>query len=205
MDNLEKYEITRDPYQTFETWFQKALSLEENPHAMALATSTKEGIPTVRTVLFKGIKEQDGVKYFSFVTNYESRKGQDISENPHVALSFYWHKSERQVSLRGIATKMKQEDSKNYFHSRAKESQAASAISRQSSVVSNRDELVRKYNECLEKFADQDVIDYPENWGGYLIEVSTIEFFVYGEFRLNDRFEFSKANDSSWQIKRLSP
>lgn len=199
MDNLKNFDLLSDPITSFEQWFQKALNLEKDAYAMTLATATPDGIPAARTVLFKGIKEG----HFSFVTNYNSHKGQEIEANSNVALCFYWQHFGRQVVVKGKAKKMSAQESKSYFQSRPFESQVASYISHQSQPIDSRDDLEKLYNEKLEEFKNSGV-PFPENWGGYLIEAFEIEFFLYGKFRLNDRFSFKK-DERGWSVTRLQP
>lgn len=199
MENLKEYDLENNPLTSFENWFAKACELEKDPYAMTLATSSSDGTPAARTVLYKGLKDSQ----FFFVTNYNSRKAKDIESNPKVALCFYWQHFGRQVVVKGLVKKLAATESKAYFESRPFESQVASYISHQSSPISSREELEKLYNEKLIEFKDSGV-PYPENWGGYLVEPSEIEFFLYGKFRLNDRFLFKKEG-SGWSITRLQP
>lgn len=199
MENLKEYDLETNPLTSFANWFSKACELEKDPYAMTLATATNDGVPSARTVLYKGLKDSQ----FFFVTNYNSRKSKEIEANPKVALCFYWQHFGRQVVVKGTVKKMNKEESKSYFHSRPYESQVASYISNQSSPIDSREELEKIYNEKLIEFKNSGV-PYPENWGGFLVEASDIEFFLYGKFRLNDRFHFKKEG-SGWSVERLQP
>jgi pyridoxamine 5'-phosphate oxidase len=200
MENLTKYNLSTDPFETFNTWFTKAKEIDDNAEAFALATSTSEGMPSVRYILFKGLLDNQ----FKFFTNYNSDKAQDLDSNPFASMAFFWRNSGRQVRITGKIVKADTDISMNYFSSRDKESQVASAVSNQSSPIESREKLLENYNNYLSELSDGEV-PYPDNWGGYLLQPTKIEFFIYGEHRLNDRFEFILGDDNSWQIQRLQP
>lgn len=186
------------PVEIFETWFKEAVAKEENGPAFILSTVDESGQPNARTLLLKEVVDNRPL----FFTNYNSVKAQEITANPNVAMTFYWHRLGRQVRIRGSISKCDIEVSKNYFQSRAHESQVASSISNQSSPIEDRQKLVEEYNEGLERYKEE--VPYPENWGGYLVDIKEITFFIYGEFRLNDRFQFVKKGNE-WQSLRLYP
>lgn len=200
MDNLIKYSLSNDPLESFMNWYAEAKNIEQNAEAMTLSTiNLKNNRPDARTVLFKGIK--DGC--CTFYTNYHSNKGRELEVNNEASLLFYWHASKRQVRIQGQVRKMAESDSKSYFYSRDRQSQLASMISEQSSPIENKDALLSKLSEATKKY-DGVEIPYPENWGGYLFEPYEFEFFVYGDYRINDRFLFTK-NNNSWSVTRLQP
>lgn len=200
MDNLLKYSLTKDPLNSFMNWYADAKNNEQNPEAMTLSTidSTKNR-PDSRTVLFKGLKDTS----LKFYTNYESNKARELAVNNEACLLFYWHVSKRQVRIQGRVTKMNPVDSETYFKSRDRQSQLASFISSQSSPISDKDALLSKLEEAEKKFANSPV-PYPANWGGYLFEPYEFEFFVYGDYRINDRFLFQKQQ-ATWTVTRLQP
>jgi pyridoxamine 5'-phosphate oxidase len=143
MDKLSDFHLLEDPIESFLAWYNEAKSKEQNPEAMTVSTANKKGIPSARILLYKGMQEEK----FRLFTNYNSTKAKDLMENPVVSLTFYWHVCERQVRIQGLAHKMEQKDSKEYFHSRAKESQIASLISNQSAEISSREELESRFQK----------------------------------------------------------
>ncbi len=199
MSDYKKYLPSSNPFETLSSWFEEAKQKEENPTAFTLSTIGLDGYPNSRTLLIKDVSEAGLI----FFTNYDSVKAQEIEKEPKVSLTFYWHRTGRQVRIKGVARKVDAQVSKAYFHSRAFESQVASFISKQSEVIDSREELVSLYNKGLEEFREGGV-PYPKNWGGYHVEPSEITFFIYGEFRLNDRFQFKKVGDQ-WSENRLCP
>ncbi|EQC46605.1 pyridoxamine 5'-phosphate oxidase [Bacteriovorax sp. Seq25_V] len=199
MSDYKKYLQSDNPLTNLISWFEEAKEKEENPTAFTLSTIGLDGYPNSRTLLVKDIT-QDGLTFF---TNYNSLKGKEIEANENVSMTFYWHRCGRQVRIKGRIKKVDQEISKNYFQSRPFESQVASFISKQSEVVDSREELVSLYKNGLKEYKETGV-PYPENWGGYLVEPCEVTFFVYGEFRLNDRFQFKKES-GQWLENRLYP
>ncbi|MBY0414085.1 MAG: pyridoxamine 5'-phosphate oxidase [Bdellovibrionales bacterium] len=204
MDNLSNYSLNTNPMVSFLDWYEAAKNVEQNPEAMTLSTVDGQlKRPDSRTVLFKGAKESSGESCLTFYTNYLSNKGRELEVNNEATILFYWHVSKRQVRIHGKVEKMSPEDSKNYFHSRDRQSQLASFISDQSSEIADKDSLLRKLEEATKKYAGGE-IPYPSNWGGYLFRPYEFEFFVYGDYRINDRFLFKK-NKSDWTVTRLQP
>lgn len=192
-------EFNSSPVEVFSKWFQEALEKEENGSAFTLSTVDSQNRPNARTLLLKEITPKGAV----FFTNYDSVKGQEIVENSNVAMTFYWHRLGKQVRVRGKATKCAKEVSESYFHSRAFESQVASLTSNQSRPVSDRKNLESEYQANIVRYNGGEV-PYPENWGGYLVDIEEITFFIYGEHRLNDRFQFVKKGNE-WESLRLYP
>lgn len=200
MENLSDYGLTSNPLDSFTSWYEQAKTLEQNPEAMTLSTiDSKLSRPDSRTVLFKGLKSGN----LTFYTNYTSNKSRELESNNEAAILFYWHVSKRQVRIQGKVTKMSLEDSKKYFRSRDRQSQLASYISDQSSPIEDKAALLKKLAEASAQF-DGDEIPFPVNWGGFLFEPYEFEFFVYGDYRINDRFTFQK-NGQGWDITRLQP
>lgn len=202
MNELNRYELAADPYQSFETWFSQAEKTEENPTAFTLATADKEGKPSARTLLYKGHQKDQG---FKFYTHASSPKGKDLAVNPRASMVFYWHHCQRQVRLFGDVHKMTQEESQAYFYSRDKESQMASLLSRQSHPIESREELEKLFEATKLKYQGQDKVDFPANWSGYYLRPQSFEFFVYGAHRLNDRFLYEHKAKSGWVVTRLQP
>lgn len=197
---LEYASLEREPIDQFAKWFDQALKYEEiEVNSMVVATANREFQPTLRVVLLKSYSQ----KGFIFFTNYLSRKGCDIEENPKVALLFFWPTTMRQVRLEGVAKKLSREDSLEYFHSRPIESQASSALSKQSKPLLEREQFER---EIINLIAAKEEIEMPLEWGGYRVEVESYEFWQGGMGRSHDRFLYSRAGVSeSWKIERLYP
>ena len=197
---LDKEDLNADPIIQFESWFEEAKEADHIPTAMSLATVNNIGEPTLRTVLLKLFDK----KGFVFFTNYKSRKADHITDNPNVAVLFNWVALERQVSITGVAEKIKTKESIKYFISRPRGSQLGAWVSDQSSVLSSRKILEMKLEEMKHKFSDGE-IPLPDFWGGYRILPKTFEFWQGRPNRLHDRFLYSKQSDESWQIDRIAP
>jgi len=197
--SLDRQDLSSCPFKQFQTWFDAAIDSKiEEPNAMFLATATKMGIPSGRVVLMKHFTKE-GILFF---TNYLSRKGQDIEENPHVALTFWWKELERQVRIEGLVEKVSQAESKEYFANRPRRSQLAALISPQSQVIDSRFVLEEKLVEA-ERVSHGDKIPLPQNWGGYRVIPAKFEFWQGRQDRLHDRFEY-KAQNKAWVIQRLA-
>ncbi|HET9954053.1 MAG TPA: pyridoxamine 5'-phosphate oxidase [Polyangiaceae bacterium] len=193
-------EALSDPLAALLAWHREAL--EKNlpePDACTLATATLSGKPSARIVLFKGIVNGD----VQFVTNYASRKGREIAENPAVALVFYWHALLRQVRVEGEASFATAEESDAYFRTRPRESQLGAWASLQSQPVASRAELERRLREVEQRFEGKEV-ERPEHWGIYRIRVETVELWVAGAHRLHDRCLFTRTAEG-WRPARLFP
>ena len=197
---LEK-DLARDPFRQFEKWFQEAEGAKViEPNAMTVATATKDGRPSARTALLKGI---DG-RGFVFFTNYESRKGRELATNPHATLVFPWLALERQVIVEGTVTKASREESEAYFHSRPHASQLGAWVSQQSSIVTNRAVLEDGYKAVERKYAGLPVL-IPPHWGGFRLAPERVEFWQGRRSRLHDRLRYVREKDGSWIVERLSP
>ncbi len=200
MDNLLNYFLNQDPIVSFLEWYADASRVEQNPDAMTLSTvDLKNNRPDSRTVLFKGMKE----KNLTFYTNYLSQKAREMDGNNEACLLFYWHVTKRQVRIQGKVRKMDAADSDIYFNKRDRQSQLASYISEQSSPIEDKAALMKKVEEADKKFQGTN-IPRPANWGGFIFEPYEFEFFVYGDFRINDRFLYKKSHND-WSITRLQP
>lgn len=199
MSDYKKYLPVENPISSLVLWFEEAKEKEENPTAFTLSTIGLDGFPNSRTLLVKDITSEG----LTFFTNYNSLKGQEIEANENVSITFYWHRCGRQVRIKGKVKKVAREISKNYFESRPFESQVASFISKQSEIIDSREGLVKLYEKGLVDYK-QSGVPYPDNWGGYIVEPCEMTFFIYGEFRLNDRFQFKKES-GQWLENRLYP
>lgn len=200
--NIDIKDLESDPFKQFELWFNEAIQEQIlEPNSFALATSGKDMLPSLRTVLLK-MFDKDG---FIFFTNYESKKARQIQENPQVAALFTWLKLERQVKIEGKIEKISKSDSLKYFLSRPRGSQLGAWVSTQSQIISSRKLLEQKFEEMKNKFLNKE-IPLPSFWGGYIIKPIRIEFWQGAENRLHDRFlyEFDETN-KEWHISRLAP
>jgi len=199
---LELSDVSDDPIKQFETWFREAQNNNiQEPNVMTLATSTNEGKPSARIVLLKGVEENG----FLFFTNYESRKGAELAENPNAALVFCWLEMARQIRIEGFSQKISAEDSKSYFQSRPKGSQIGAWASPQSTIINDREILESKADELAKEFVNAEKLPLPEFWGGYLLIPTMIEFWQGRINRLHDRIIYTKQNDGTWKIERLAP
>ena len=198
---LRRADLDPDPLGQFHQWFEQALKSELlEPSAMTLATADRAGRPSARIVLLKAADERG----FTFFTNYESRKGAELAENPHAALVLYWAELEREILIAGAVTKVSREESEQYFALRPRGSQLGAWVSRQSSVVPDRAFLEARLAEQQARFADR-TVEIPPYWGGYLLAPVRIEFWQGRPNRLHDRFQYTKQPDGSWHLDRLSP
>jgi len=197
---LKREELDPSPFVQFRRWMDEAVGLKlVDANAMSVATVGASGEPSIRTVLLKAFDERG----FVFYTNLESTKAKQISENPNVALLFYWREFERQVKIRGRATRLSTTDVAKYFLSRPRDSQLAAWSSPQSRVIDARNALEQKFNEMRQKFGAGE-IPVPSSWGGFRVEPRTIEFWQGGEHRLHDRFQYTDEV-GGWRIDRLAP
>ena len=188
-----------NPIKEFKNWFEFAKNNEViEPNAMVLSTFNDNSINS-RTVLLKDISNEG----FIFFTNYTSRKGDDIQKNNNVSSVFLWKKIERQVVIKGIASKIKTKDSVEYFNSRPRKSKIAAWASKQSSKLENSTDLIKRFKYFENKFKNED-IPYPDFWGGYLIKPISIEFWQGRSSRMHDRILYKK-NSKNWELCKLYP
>jgi pyridoxamine 5'-phosphate oxidase len=200
-DALSERDLDPDPIALFGRWLDEARAAGiALPEAFALATADASGQPSVRHVLLRGLDERG----FVFFTNYDSRKGRDLAENPRAALAFYWRELERQVCVRGTVERTGREESEAYFGTRPREARLGAWASRQSEVVGSREELDAQYREMEERFREGEV-PLPSHWGGYRVTPEAVEFWKGREHRLHDRFRYTRRSDASWTIERLFP
>lgn len=198
---LKSSDLMKGPLQQFEKWLSVALELNVvEPTAMQLATCDLSGVPSCRTVLLKAYDEQG----FKFFTNYRSRKGQELFENPRACLVFYWKELERQVIIEGKVTKTSKEVSERYFHKRSRNSQISSAVSHQSAPLENREYMEEECARLDMFYADKE-IPLPEDWGGFNVEPVRYEFWQGRESRMHDRFEYVRDGGGEWSRQRLWP
>ena len=200
IDELDELFIDRDPIRQFRIWFGEAVSSGMKlPEAMTLATATGDGRPSARVVLLKNVDNEG----FVFYTNYRSAKARDLEENPQAALVFYWSQFDRQVRVEGSVERTSQEESREYFKTRPRESQIGAWASPQSDVIENREVLEARVVELEELYSDRE-IECPEHWGGYRVKPRRIEFWKSRLGRLHDRVVYERDGEN-WKISRLAP
>ncbi|MEP7258578.1 MAG: pyridoxamine 5'-phosphate oxidase [Flavitalea sp.] len=191
----------QDAFIQFGRWWREAVEsdiLEVN--AMTLATCSSDGIPSARIVLLKGYDENG----FSFFSNYNSFKAQQIEENPRACLVFFWKELERQVRITGIIQKLPGAASDAYFNSRPVSSRIGAIASPQSQVISGREWLEQQVDKITETYAGKNP-ERPPFWGGYLVRPISIEFWQGRSSRLHDRIQYTLGEDGQWIIERLAP
>ena len=200
LKSFSESDLLKNPFEQFRVWFTEAIHAEVNePNAMTLATVKPDGSPSARIVLLKGLEED----CFVFFTNYSSNKGQQIGVNNKVALVFFWPELERQVRIEGIAEKLEEYKSDDYFKSRPMSSQIGTHASPQSQEIENRQYLEDLVVKMEELFSEQPIVR-PNFWGGFKVIAHSFEFWQGRSSRLHDRFIFRKSNNE-WLTKRLAP
>ena len=197
---LNEKTVSKDPFEQFDIWFKDALNSRlPEPNAMIISTVNRTGIPSVRTVLLKSYDNRG----FVFFTNYESKKGRDLGENPNTAILFLWKEIGRQVRISGSVVKTMQNESELYFQSRPIESRLGAWASKQSSVLPSRENLIENYEKYRKQFEGKE-IPLPPHWGGYRVIPEEFEFWQGRENRLHDRICYI-IRGKDWHISRLSP
>lgn len=203
LSHLEKSTMQDNPFDEFKLWFDRAVAAGiSEPNAMSLATvSAENGQPSLRIVL---LKEFDA-RGFVFFTNYESRKGQELTALPKAALNFFWQPLEQQVRIEGEVETIDEEESEAYFHTRNRESQIGAWASPQSQVIEDRkvlDDKIAHFEYLFEKVKE---IPLPSHWGGYRVIPNRVEFWQGRSNRLHDRIVYVKQSDGGWEMQRLAP
>jgi pyridoxamine 5'-phosphate oxidase len=197
---LSEEDVNPDPFKQFSVWLEDALAAKlPQPLGMALATATRDGRPSVRMVLLRGVSE----KGFCFFTNYESRKARELQTNPRAALVFYWAELDRQVRVEGTIERLSAEESDAYFQTRPRGSQLGAWASPQSQIIPNRELLERTLEELTAKYAAGPV-PRPAHWGGFRLVPEAIEFWAGGDNRLHDRLRYVR-HGLEWKVERLAP
>ena len=200
--SLLEAEASSNAIDQFRQWWDEAmLAALTEVNAMTLATASADGIPDARIVLLKGFSGEG----FTFFTNYESAKGQQLAANPRTCLLFFWKELERQVRISGTVSKISKEESEQYFFSRPAGSQIGAWASQQSRVLQNRGELEKKLDTVLAEVEGGKKIEKPGYWGGYIVKPYSIEFWQGRPNRLHDRLLYTLQDDNSWKIERLAP
>lgn len=198
--SLDVKDVASDPFAQFAKWFDDTSATEiHEPNAMTLATATRDGVPSARMVLLKGVDARG----FVFFTNYASRKGHELDQNPRAALVFYWDELHRQVRVEGAVEKVSREESDAYFAARPVGSRIGAWASPQSEVVEGREVLDARVREVTERF-EGGAIPRPDFWGGYRVVPSCVEFWQGRTSRMHDRVRYGRDGDG-WRIERLAP
>lgn len=196
---LDANAVAANPVEQFERWFEQAMSARlHEPYAMTLATADATGRPRARIVLLRGYDDQG----FVFFTNYLSRKGLSIAENPQASLLFYWGELERQILIEGSIAPVSAAESDHYFNQRPASSRIGAWASEQSTIIADRSVLELRQAEFSAKFGD--AVPRPAHWGGYRLKPASMEFWQGRPSRLHDRLEYQRT-DTGWQIVRLAP
>lgn len=198
---LELADLAASPFEQFNRWMEQTIkSGIPDPNAMTIATVDATGQPSQRIVLLKHMDE----KGFVFYTNLNSRKAQDLKQNPKISLHFPWYFLERQVKVCGVVEQLSTADVLKYFVTRPRDSQLGAWASQQSKPISSRALLMQQFESMKNKFAKGEV-PLPDFWGGFRIKPHQIEFWQGGAARLHDRFEYNLQQNGSWLIQRLEP
>jgi pyridoxamine 5'-phosphate oxidase len=197
---LRRANLASDPLEQFRNWYAEAAEALDVPEAMALATATADGAPSVRMVLLKGFDER-GLYFFS---HYTSRKGRELDSNPNAALLFHWRPLGRQVRVEGQVERITAAESDAYFATRPRDAQVGALASRQSDPLESRKELYERLAECESDLAGGPV-PRPQTWGGYLVVPAAWEFWQHRDSRLHDRFRYEREPSGAWRAERLFP
>jgi len=199
--DLDERIMYADPIVQFQHWFDDARKAGiTQPEAMTLATADADGRPSARVVLLKLLDERG----FVFFTNYDSRKGKELSSNPVAALVFFWEEMNRSVRVEGNVTKVSPDESDAYFVTRPRDGQLSSLTSSQSAVVESRGVLDKRFEELKKKYEGKTILR-PPYWGGYRVDPRRMEFWQQRFARLNDRIEYQRSDDGTWLMRRLQP
>jgi pyridoxamine 5'-phosphate oxidase len=199
---LTKQNIDANPIRQFQKWYDEVRASgvsEQDATSMTLATATKDGPPSARIVLLKSVDDNG----FVFYTNYQSRKGRELDENPHASLLFYWPRVWRQVRVDGSVEKVSEAESDKYFQTRPLGSKLGAWASNQSEIVNSRETLEDRFAEIEKRFGED--VPRPPHWGGYRLKPNAIEFWQGRENRLHDRLSYRLQEDGTWVIERLGP
>ena len=191
-----------DPIELFRVWMDEAKKTEPNdPTAFSLATSKKNGIPSVRMILLKDFSEEG----FAFYTNLESQKSKEIKENLNAAMCFHWKSLQRQIRVSGSISKIKDELADKYYETRTYESKIGAWASKQSSVLKDREQLKKSIEKYQQKYSDKEDVPRPDHWSGWNLSPTNIEFWLEEENRIHERLLYTKNQDETWSQSLLNP
>ena len=191
-----------DPIELFRVWMEEAKKTEPNdPTALALATSDKDNSPSVRMVLLKDFSK-DG---FTFYTNLNSQKGNELKSNPKAAMCFHWKSLLRQIRITGQIKKVSDKVADEYYNTRGYESRIGAWASKQSTILKNRDELLKSIEAFKQKYNDQSKVPRPDHWSGWNLIPSSIEFWLDGDSRIHERLKYDREETGSWVKSLLNP
>ena len=191
-----------DPIELFEVWMNEAKNSEPNdPNALALATANKKAMPSVRMVLLKDFSKNG----FVFYTNLESQKGNELNENPNASICFHWKSLLRQVRISGKLSKVSDKTADDYYNSRGYESRIGAWASKQSEILKSREHLLQKIADYKKKYTDKNKVPRPQNWSGWNLLPSSIEFWLDGDNRIHERLKYTKNSKGEWIRSLLSP
>jgi pyridoxamine 5'-phosphate oxidase len=200
---LHESDLDPDPFVQFSRWYDDALAHGQlQPDAMIVASTTRDGRPSVRMVLLRGVDARG----FCFYTNFESRKGRELDANPHAAIAFHWPEVLRQVRATGTVERVSDDEADAYWYARPRPSRVSAWASHQSEAVATRAELEAAVDEIERRFADQEV-PRPKGWGGYRVVPVEVEFWQHRDDRLHDRLRYARDRDGAgaWRVDRLQP
>ena len=191
-----------DPIDLFEVWMNEAKKTEPNdPNAVALGTSDKNNYPSIRMVLLKDFNK-DG---FVFYTNLNSQKGNDLKNNPNVAMCFHWKSLLRQIRINGVVQKVSDKVADEYYNTRGYESRIGAWASKQSSILNNRDELLNSIDKYKKKYHNRNEVPRPDHWSGWNLIPISMEFWLDGDSRIHERLKYTKDDNGNWTKSLLSP
>ncbi len=191
-----------NPFELFQRWFDEAKKKEINdPNALALGTANKKGVPSVRMVLLKGFNENG----FTFYTNLNSQKGNEIKENPNATMCFHWKSLLRQIRIVGILNQVDDKTADDYYKSRAYDSRIGAWASKQSSILKSRNELLNALEDFKKKYNDKNNVPRPSYWSGWNLKPSSIEFWLDGDNRIHERLKYTLDKNNNWAKILLSP
>ena len=191
-----------DPIDLFEAWMNEAIKTELNdPNAVALGTSDQNNFPSIRMVLLKDFNK-DG---FVFYTNLNSQKGNELKNNPKTAMCFHWKSLLRQVRINGTVKKVSDKVADEYYNTRGYESRIGAWASKQSAILSNRDELLNSIEKYKKKYNNKNEVPRPDHWSGWNLIPTSMEFWLDGESRIHQRLKYNKDDEGNWTKSLLSP
>jgi len=191
-----------DPIELFRVWMEEAKKTEPNdPNALALATSDKDNTPSVRMVLLKDFSKDS----FTFYTNLNSQKGNELKSNPKAAMCFHWKSLLRQIRITGQIKKVSDKVADEYYNTRGYESRIGAWASKQSTILKNRDELLKSIEAFKQKYNDQSKVPRPDHWSGWNLIPSSIEFWLDGDSRIHERLKYDREETGNWIKSLLNP